>query len=122
MSRMKPDYLERVDRFVDRVLDVVNALATKRVFMRILDQLVGSATSVGANLSEADEAMSDKDFQKCVAISLKELNETRYWLRLVQRRGCIKAHLLSALCEEADEHKKILGTILARMKKTGKKD
>jgi four helix bundle protein len=51
-----------------------------------MDQIAASGTSVGANTFEADEAMSRKDFCKALGIANKELNETRFWLRLFVRR------------------------------------
>ena len=78
MGRLKPEFLGRIESFGDRVLDVANALARKRVSHRILDQLTGCGTSVGANVFEAHEAMSRPDFCKCLAQSVKELSESRY--------------------------------------------
>jgi four helix bundle protein len=51
----------------------------------------GSGTSVGANIFEADEAMSRPDFCRMLGIVIKELNETRFWLRLVVARKWIRA-------------------------------
>jgi len=42
-------------------------------FRRIIEQLAASGSSVGANLAEADQAMSRRDFRKCLAIAAKEL-------------------------------------------------
>lgn len=81
MGRLKDDMLERVERYADRVLDVTEALERSRRPRRVVDQMTGSGTSVGANAFEADEAMSAKDFIKCLGVILKELNETRFWLR-----------------------------------------
>ena len=77
MSRLSTPFIERVDKFADRCLDVTLALAVKGVPHFVVDQLGRSSTSVGANVAEADEAMTTKDFAKCLATSLKELNETR---------------------------------------------
>lgn len=48
-------------------------------------QLCSSASSIGANLEEADAAQSRADFISKCFISLKEARETRYWLRLIQK-------------------------------------
>lgn len=112
MGRLKPEFLERVESFGDRVLDVVEALEAQGRSRRVLDQLTGCGTAVGANLFEADEALSRPDFNKCVGIAVKELNESRYWLRLIARRKWIAAKRLESIAEEAIELKKILGAIL----------
>lgn len=114
MGRLQPDFLTRVETFGDRVLDVTAALDELRISRRILDQISGCCTSVGANVFEADEALSRKDFCKCLGISLKELTETRPWLRVTTRREWIAANRMSGLLAEADELKKILGAIIAK--------
>jgi len=114
MGRLRIDLLDRVETFCDRVMLTVDALAAKRVSRRILDQITGAGTSVGANCFEADEAMSAKDFCKVLSILVKELNETRFWLRLAIRRGWIPAPRLEPLLAEAQELKLIFGSMIAR--------
>lgn len=114
MGRLRVDFLSRVECFVDRVMDVVDVLASQQRSRRILDQLTGSATSVGANTFEADEALSRADFCKTLGIVIKELNETRFWLRLCVRRQWIIETRLIALQSEADELKLIFGTMLSK--------
>lgn len=114
MGRMKEPLLTRIEDFTDRVLDVVVALESARVSRRIVDQITGCGTAVGANAFEADEAMSRADFCKTIAIVIKELNETRFWLRLIGRRNWLEAHRLAPLEAEAVELKKVLGAILSR--------
>lgn len=49
----------------------------------VIDQVIRSATSIGANYSEAQNAASRQDFKNKVLIAKKEASETRYWLRLI---------------------------------------
>lgn len=114
MGRLQPEFLERIEGFSDRILNVVETLAEQRRSIRILDQLTGSGTAVGANIFEADEALSRRDFRKCVAIANKELSETMFWLRLGSRRGWIAGDRLDALLGEAKELKRIMGSILSK--------
>ena len=65
---------------------------------------------------EADEAMSTPDFIKCTAIALKELNETRFWIRLITRQNWIAPDRLESFLDETNELRKILGSIIARTK------
>lgn len=122
MGRLRPDFLERVETFGDRVLDVTLALEKIRISRRILDQISACCTSVGANTFEADEAMSRKDFCKCLGIALKELNETRYWLRLITRRKWVRATRLGNLLAETDELRRILGAIISNTKDSDEED
>ncbi len=113
MGRLRQPLMDRVDDFAARILDVAEDLERKRVARRVVDQVIGSGTGVGANLAEADEAMSDADFFRCIGISLKESNETRYWLRLIARKRWITPTRLADLSTEADQIKRILGAMVS---------
>jgi four helix bundle protein len=113
-GRLQIDFVERVEVFSDRCLGVAEYLQECNRFPRVVDQLAGSGSSVGANIAEADCAMSVKDFRKSLAIALKELAETRYWLRLCVRRNWVAPERVEALLNELFEIRSILGTILAR--------
>src|SRR5438067_9484644 len=52
---------------------------------RIISQLVGAGTSVGANYIEADDSVSKKEFLKCIGTCKKEARETKYFLRMAVR-------------------------------------
>ncbi len=117
MGRLERAFVERVEAFSDRALDVAEELEKQGRSRRIVDQLTGCGTSVGANTVEADEALSRKDFAKCVGIAIKELGETRYWLRRIIHRGWIPAARLTPLHDEGTEIKLILGAILTRMRR-----
>jgi len=116
MGRLQSDFLDRIELFCDRILDVTEALSSSSCPRRILEQTAASGTSVGANTFEADEAMSRADFAKTLGVVIKdkELNETRFWLRLVSRRRWITSDRLLPLQSEADELRKIVGTIIVR--------
>ena len=113
-GRLKPEFLERTEGFADRCLQVADQLQADRRFTRVIDQLAGCGSAVGANLSEADEAMSVKDFRKCLSIAIKELAETRYWFRLIARRKWIPQSRLEPLLAELHELKLIVGAILTK--------
>ena len=112
MGRLQDNLLDRVVEFADRAVSLAEALGAQGRSIRICDQLTG--TAVGANVYEADEAISRKDFRKCLAIANKELSETRFWLRLIARRGWFGAERLGDLHREALELKAIIGSILSR--------
>lgn len=114
MGRIKVELLTRVEAFSDRIVDVVEVLEKHGRSRRIIDQITGSGTSVGANMFEADEALSRADFCKTIGIVLKELNETRFWIRMISRRKWLPAARLGPLQAESDELRRILGTILTR--------
>jgi len=117
MARLDPDILSQAERLADRVLDVVEALSGTPCSRRIVDQLAASGTSIGANVFEADEAMSRPDFVRCLAIAVKEANETRFWLRLIARRAWLAPDRLTSLEQDVNSFKRILGAMIARTKK-----
>ncbi len=114
MGRIDAELLERIEDFCHRCPDVVDVLEKQNCSRGITEQLTGSSTSIGANMFEADDSLSRKVFAKCVAISIKELNETRFRLRLIVRRGWISTDRPGALFDEANQITKILGVILSR--------
>ena len=116
MGRLRQEFLERVEAFSHEVLDLVVQLEAKHLSRRIVDQLAASGTSVGANVFEADEAMSRKDFVKSLSIAAKELSETRYWLRLAASRSWVAVDAGRHALAEAAELRKILGTMIKRSK------
>jgi four helix bundle protein len=117
MGRLRNETLERFEVFAARIVGLAEALEKQRRSRRIVDQLTGAGTSTGANIFEADEAMSRADFVKNAAIVCKELNETRFWLRLIVRCGWITPARIAALQSECDELRKIVGTMIVRAKR-----
>ena len=66
------DLEERTARFGEAVIDFAKAIPQDAVTNRIINQLVGAGTSVGANYVEADDAVSKKDFLKSIGTCRKE--------------------------------------------------
>jgi four helix bundle protein len=79
------DLEERLTMFADRILNVVDSLPRTRTGTHIGNQLVRCGSSPVANYGEAQSAESRSDFIHKLKLSLKELRETRIWLRLIQR-------------------------------------
>ena len=82
-------------------------------------QLLKSSTSSGANYEEAQAGSSKADFCNKVSISLKEMRETNYWLRIIKEIKVEKAvdEELSWLLNESVELKNILGSIVLKSKR-----
>ncbi|GFD81224.1 MULTISPECIES: four helix bundle protein [Tenacibaculum] len=75
-------------------------------------QIVRSGTSVGANIVEANGAISKADFSAKISIAYKECLETKYWLSLLKDSEEIRIEEYEELFEKADEIAKILFSIL----------
>ena len=80
-------------------------------------QLLKSATSIGANIAEANGAISAADFSSKISISYMESLETKYWLCLMKETKFIDAKLYLSLFSDVDELSKILFAILKRTRK-----
>ncbi len=74
----------------------------------ISKQILRSATSVGANYSEALGAESPSDFVYKIAISLKELYETQYWLELLHDSGYIDSNYFEQIYNQSEEIMKMM--------------
>ena len=84
-------------------------------------QLLRSATSIGANIIEAQASPTRKDFALFISHSLKSANETAYWLKLLRDSRKIPTEKISAIIAECDELARILGASLVTMKSNGYK-
>ena len=79
------DLEERTAQFGEAVIDFGKTIAQDAVTNRLIGQLVGAATSVGANYVEADDAVSKKEFLKNIGTCRKEARETKHFLRMLVR-------------------------------------
>src|SRR2546423_8175996 len=76
------DLEERTARCGESVIDFAKTIPQNAVTNRLIGQLVGAATSVGANYVEGDDAVSKKAFQKNIGPCRKEARETKHFLRM----------------------------------------
>ena len=79
------DLDERTALFGEAVIDFAKKIPVTPVTTRLIEQLVGAGTSVGANYREADDAVSKKDFRHKIGICKKEAREARFFVRMVVR-------------------------------------
>jgi len=97
-----------------RLLD--NLPSNSFSFNIIAKQLLRSATSIGANIIEAQASSSRKDFINFLHYALKSANETRYWLELLLESGKVKDNNLEKIYKESCELGNILGSVLLKLK------
>jgi four helix bundle protein len=79
------DLEDRTARFGEAVIDFAKTIPPNAVTARIISQLVGAGTSVGANYVEADDAVSKKEFLKSIGTCKKETREVKHFLRMAVR-------------------------------------
>ena len=101
---------ERLFRFAVDVIKILRLLEGGNDLKIISNQLGKASTSSGANYEEAQAAVSRADFGNKVGISLKEMRESNYWLRILKELYP-KNSEIERLLKESSELKNILGTI-----------
>jgi len=108
----------RVYDYALEIITYIDKLPNRRAFWVIGDQLLRSATSIGANIFEGQSSCSKKEFIKYYQISLKSCNECTFWLSIIRdlskRYRDIPDNNL--LLEETDEIGKMLGASLLTLK------
>ena len=110
---------EKCMNFSIRIIGLCKFLNEEKHEYRIADQMFRSGTSIGANVAEAQYAISKSDFIAKLYISLKEANETLYWLRLLQRTQFINNRQFESVNNDCEELKRMLVSITKKMTDKG---
>ncbi|MGI8977915.1 MAG: four helix bundle protein [Pirellulaceae bacterium] len=79
----KFDLEERTAKFGDNIIRFCKTVPFNAVTRPLISQLVRSATSIGANYCEGDDAQTKKEFRYKMGLCRKESRETKYWLRMI---------------------------------------
>jgi four helix bundle protein len=116
-SKSKNDLKLRCYKFSLEIIALADILSNKRSAWIIIDQLIRSATSVGANFVEARAASSRLEFKKFFEISLKSANETKYWLCLLRDAKLADKLVIEKLLNEAVELANMLASGVIKLKR-----
>ena len=110
---------EMEERFLDfaaRICAVVEALPDTKTGRHVSGQMIRCGTSPAPNYAEACAAESRADFTHKLGIVLKELRETRIWLKLTAKTGAMKQGRLKKLIDECSELMNIIGKSIVTAK------
>jgi len=110
--------LEKSTEFAIRAIKLYQYLSENKKEYVLSKQLLRSGTSIGANVKEGINAMSKREFVSKLNISLKEANETEYWLGLLYKTGYIKEKEYISIKDECVRIIKIITAILKSATKT----
>lgn len=102
--------------FSTRVVKACTYLQSKKKEYVMSKQLLKSGTSIGANIEEALQAQSKKDFIAKLHIALKEAFETKYWIRLLQETSFFTRSQALSLFTDVEELMKLLTAIIKTTK------
>ena len=98
--------------FSREVIRYVRDCKYDNTFRSLFEQLVRSATSIGANVVEGKSGSSNNDWRNFYIIALKSANETKYWLCLIRDTMGVSGAKVQELINEADEISKIIASII----------
>ena len=103
--------------FSVRIVNLCKCLRDERHETIMSKQILRSGTSIGANASEAVAAESAEDFIHKLTISLKEANETKYWILLLNRTNYISEEEFKSIMSDCQELRKLIGSIISSTKR-----
>ena len=98
--------------FSIRIIKAFQYLCVNKHEYILSKQLLRSGTSIGANIAEANGAISKNDFSAKMSLAYKECLETKYWLSLLKDTAYIDEQTYTSINSDADEICKILFSIL----------
>ena len=107
---------EKSKAFAVRIVKFYKYLCDEKKEYVLSKQILRSGTSIGANVRESKNAQSKADFISKMSITLKEADETAYWIELLTESEIIKAEQVNSLYDENTEIIKILSAIVKSSK------
>lgn len=110
------DLEERTAKFGENIIELSKLIPKNTVILPLINQLIKSGTSVGANYCEADCAESRKDFEHKLSICKKEAKETKHWLRMIVKANPETKDKAKILWKESNELQLIFIAIINKSK------
>lgn len=109
----KYDLEERTVKFAENIIELCQKAPKTIVTIPIVEQLVKSGTSIGANYCEANGASSKRDFKNKIFICKKEAKETKYWLQILVKAVPSLKTECHPLWQEVHEYTLIFSKIIS---------
>ncbi len=100
--------------FAIRIVKAYQYLCEEKKEYVLSKQMLRSGTAIGANIAEANGAISEAEFSSKISIAYKECLETKYWLSLLKDTGYMGEKSFESMHRDADEIAKILFSILKK--------
>jgi four helix bundle protein len=111
-SSTQLDIKYRTYNFTLATIKYLDKIEVKKIFNSLINQVIRSSTSIGANVVEGKSGSSKKDLINYFKIALKSANETKYWLCLLRDAFNLEKKEINLLIQEADEISRILAASL----------
>jgi len=103
-------------QFAIRIVRLYKFLCEEKKDYILSKQLLRAGTSIGANVTESQQAQSKPDFVSKISIALKEASETKYWIKLLGATEYLSENQTNSILDDCVEIEKILVTILKSAK------
>ncbi|NNE98704.1 MAG: four helix bundle protein [Pyrinomonadaceae bacterium] len=120
MKKQENILKEKSYKFALRVIRLYKHLSLEQKEYVLSKQVLRSGTSVGANVTEGNQAQSRSDFIHKMSIALKEASETEYWLCLLRDSSYLTESQSESLIVDCNELQKILTASIKTAKKRPK--
>lgn len=116
-EKFQIEFQKRLKLWTVNLIKFLGSLQQTTVNKIIVNQLIRSGTSIGANFAEAQAAPSPKDFLNFMHYALKSANESIYWLDLLQSLEQAVAAQINPIINELNQIAKILGSSIVTLKR-----
>lgn len=103
-------------QFAIRIVRLYKFLCEEKKEYILSKQLLRAGTSIGANVTESQQAQSKPNFVSKISIALKEASETKYWIKLLGATEYLSENQTNSILDDCVEIEKILVTILKSAK------
>ncbi len=114
MGRFQGNLPERSYQFARRIVQIVRRIPSGSEAWVIGRQLLKAGTSIGANVCEADGALTKREFAWYCNVARREAGETRFWLRLCRDEHILDESVAAPLITEAEELERVLAAIVLK--------
>lgn len=115
VPNLKYDLENRTLIFAKSIINLCQSLPSNIVNSKLIDQIIRSAGSIGANYREANDALGKKDFLQRLRISRKESKETIFWLELILEANPNTKSVIGKLIDECTQIRNILSAIIKKV-------
>ena len=108
---------EKLERFGENIIELAKKVSKNTITIPIINQIIRSGTSIGANYMEANGASSKRDFKNKIHICKKETMETKHWLRMIAKADSGTKEKCRELWQEAHGYAKMFSKIIGTLNK-----
>ena len=117
-ERKQRDLIDRTKKYALRIIKLYSALPKDTISQTLGKQLLRSGTSVGANYREGHRGRSKAEFIAKLGDSLRELEESAYWLELLEEANIFPVERLAELMDETNQLTAIFVTIIKKARES----